>query len=277
MPAPEPAPAAAQLLRGAGLPQGEARALLCHVLGVPREQLIAHPDTVPDAEQRRRFAAAVAQRRAGTPLAYLLGTQEFHGHVFTVGPAVLVPRPDTEVLVDTALALLAPARGARVLELGTGSGCIALSLALARPDLFIVATDRSLGALRVASANRDRLGARVALLAADWYAGVVGPFDLVISNPPYIAPGDPHLPALAGEPREALVSGAGGLRDIAAVVQGAGTRLRAGGHLLVEHGHDQGRAVREIFQEGGLGAVRTLQDLAGRDRACLGVWAGQAG
>jgi release factor glutamine methyltransferase len=267
-----PAVASAQdLLRDCALPAGEARALLCRILGIARERLIAHPETAVDAAAQRQFVQAVRQRTEGVPLAYLLGVQEFYGHVFMVTPAVLVPRPDTELLVDTALAVLAERPGARVLELGTGSGCIAIALSLARPDLEVLATDRSEAALQVARENRRRLGARVQFASGDWYAPVDAAYDLVVSNPPYIAEGDAHLPALSFEPLAALAAGGDGLDDLRRIAGGALARLLPGGRLLLEHGYEQGAAVRDLLAQSGLRDIHTLRDLAGRERACLGV------
>jgi release factor glutamine methyltransferase len=262
--------AAQELLRGCTLPAGESRALLCHILGLARERLIAHPETTVGAADRGRFEQAVAQRLGGAPLAYLVGTQEFYGHCFLVTPAVLVPRPDTEVLVDAALALLEGRQAARVLELGTGSGCIALALSLARPDLLVLATDRSWPALQIARENQRRLGARMQLLAADWYAPLAGSFDLIISNPPYIAVGDAHLGGLSHEPQGALTGGQDGLQDLRRIVAGAPQQLAPEGRLLLEHGYDQGAAVRLLLRQSGFCGVRTLQDLAGHERVCVG-------
>jgi release factor glutamine methyltransferase len=264
--------AAHLLLRASPLPAAEARVLLCHILGVTRERLAAHPQTVVAADDRRRYDQAAARRLGGVPLAYLTGGQEFYGHHFLVSPAVLVPRPDTELLVDTALHLLENRPAARVLELGTGSGCIALAIALARPDLAVLATDRSWEALQVARANQLRLGARVQFLMADWYEGLSGRFDLIVSNPPYIAAGDTHLPALADEPAGALVAGADGLDDLRELAAGAPAQLAPGGWLLLEHGYDQGPAVRDLLCQAGLHDVQTLRDLAGHERACRGSW-----
>jgi release factor glutamine methyltransferase len=262
-----------QILRACGLAPAEARALLALALQAPRERLIAHPEARVDAPAAERFARLVAERRAGRPMAYLLGEQEFYGHVLGVTPAVLIPRPDTELLVETALDLLRGHRAARVLELGTGSGCIALALALERPDLHVVASDRSVPALQVARENGRRLGVALSLVAGDWYAPIQGRFDLIISNPPYIAADDAHLAELGFEPRTALTDGGDGLAALRAVVAGARARLAPGGHLLVEHGYDQGPAMRERMRAHGFDPVTTLRDLAGRERACLGATA----
>ncbi len=261
--------AAAPVMAGSGLPPGEARTLLGHVLGMRRERLIAHPQTPVPAAATARFAALAARRRTGEPMAYLLGAQEFHGHHLSVTRDVLIPRPETELLVDTALELLAGTPAARVLDLGTGSGAIAIALALAQPDWTVVATDRSAAALCVARHNAQRLGARLHLLAGDWWLPVGGRFDLIVSNPPYIARDDVHLAALGHEPRTALTDEADGLGPLRTIIGGAAARLDDGGWLLVEHGYDQGAAVRELMSRERF-APRTLRDLAGLERACLG-------
>jgi len=258
------------LLRGCALPLPEARSLLAYSLGVRREHLIAHPEEPVDEQTRADFERLVADRQRSMPMAYLLGVQEFYGHGLCVSPEVLVPRPETEVLVQTGLQLLCGRAQARVLELGTGSGCIAVALALARPDLWIVATDRSKAALRVARKNCARLGATVQLVAGNWYAPIQGRFDLIVSNPPYVSVADPHLAQLRFEPRAALTDEDDGLSALRTVIAGAPTRLAAGGHLLVEHGYDQGAAVRGIMRQHGLARVVTLRDLSGQERAGLG-------
>jgi release factor glutamine methyltransferase len=257
------------LLRACSLAAPEARALLAHAMGVAREHLVTHAESAVDATVQARFADLVRHRSQGTPMAYLLGFQEFYGHRLRVTPAVLIPRPDTELLVETALQVLAHLSGARVLELGTGSGCIAIALALARPDLVIVATDVSVAALEIARGNARRLGARLHLVGADWFAPLRGTFDLLISNPPYIAPQDRHLTALTFEPRGALTDGCDGLAALRIVIAGAPALLADGGTLLLEHGYDQGIAVRALAAAGGFDAAKTLVDLGGRDRACL--------
>lgn len=219
---------------------------------------------------RARFFFALLERRlAGEPVAYLRGTKEFFGRSFQVGPAVLVPRPETELLVETALAALPAGQAARVLDLGTGSGAIALTLALERPAWEIYASDASLSALAVAQANARRLGAeRVRLLAADWWAPVacVKFFDMILSNPPYVAEGDSHLAALAHEPRLALAAADAGRAALTAIIAGAPRRLGRGGWLWVEHGWDQGAWCRQKLAEAGFGEIQTHRDTAGLDR-----------
>jgi release factor glutamine methyltransferase len=263
-----------RLLAASGLPLSEARALLAHLLAVPRERLVAWPDQQVAAADAARFDALAQRRRDGEPLAYLLGEREFFGRPFRVTPAVLVPRPETELLVEAALAALhrLPAdQKLQVLDLGTGSGCIAISIALGCPQAVVTAVDASADALTVAADNARRLGASVLWRRGDWYAGLQQRFELIVSNPPYIAPGDPHLPALTFEPVSALVGddfdGLGCLRRI---IDGARVHLAEGGWLMVEHGHDQGAGVRAQFAAAGCDEVRTLRDAAGIERVCLG-------
>lgn len=264
-----PLPSARRLLRDCALPPQQARALLAHALGVPRERLIAHPEYPIDKRTRESFVRLVRERGRGVPMAYLLGVQEFYGHQLDVNPAVLIPRPETELLVQTALRVLHGRMQARVLELGTGSGCISIALALERPDLRIVASDHSTAALRVARQNCARLGAKLQLLAGDWYAPLQGRFDLIVSNPPYVRGTDEHLPELRFEPRTALTDESDGLNALRTIVAGAANHLSPGGHLLVEHGYDQAAAVRDLMSHYGLASVCTLKDLAGHERACL--------
>jgi len=221
----------------------------------------------------------VQRRLAGEPVAYIVGWREFHGHRFRVTPDVLIPRPDTETLVDAALALVPGDAAARVLDLGTGSGCVAISIALARPLAEVVATDNSPAALAVARGNAQALGARnVRLTAADWYAGVSGRFDLVVSNPPYIAAGDPHLAAgdLRHEPAGALSPGGDGLDALRTIIVGAPAHLEAAGWLLVEHGWDQGQTVGSLLAAAGFTHRSTHQDFGGHHRVSGGTWTATA-
>jgi release factor glutamine methyltransferase len=272
------APSWDALLAASGLPRLDARALLEHVAGRPREWLAGHGDEPAPPEAAGAFAALAARRRAGEPLAYLVGEREFAGRRFAVDPAVLVPRPETEALVEAALARLpAPGvRAPRVLDLGTGSGAIAVTIALERPDATVVATDASPAALALARRNAGALGAAaIDFRPGDWWAALDAgdpPFHLVVSNPPYVAEDDPHLddPALRHEPRIALAAGPQGLDAIEAIASGAPARLAPGGWLLLEHGHDQGAAVRRTLERAGFESVATLADLAGRDRVAIG-------
>lgn len=209
------------------------------------------------------------RRVAGEPVAYIVGWREFHGHRFRVTPDVLIPRPDTETLVDAALALVPGDASARVLDLGTGSGCVAISIALARPLAQVVATDSSPAALAVARGNAQALEARnLCLMAADWYAGISGRFDLIVSNPPYIAAADPHLATgdLRFEPADALSPGGDGLDALRAIIDGAPAHLEAAGWLLVEHGWDQGEAVGSLLAAAGFAHRSTHHDLGGHHR-----------
>lgn len=251
-----------------GLARIDAQLLLLHVLGRGGEErgwLIAHDDDALEPAAADRFAALCRRRAAGEPVAYLVGEKEFFGLKLHVDGRVLVPRPDTETLVEWALELL-PARPApRVLDLGTGSGAIALAIRSARPDAQVEGVDRSADALAVAQANARRLGLPVAFRQADWLHGA-GRYDLIVSNPPYIAAGDPHLPELAHEPRQALVSGPDGLDDLRRIARAAPAHLAPGGWLLLEHGWDQADAVRALLGDAGLAHANSRKDLAGIPR-----------
>jgi len=274
-----PAVPAAVLLAASGLPRGEVRALLAHALDVRRERLIAHPETAVPAAAAATFRALAQRRAAGEPLPYLLGTQEFYGRPFAVNADVLIPRPDTETLIDVALACLASHPAPRVLELGTGSGCIAITLQCERSRACVVATDVSEPALAVARGNAQRLGATVEFRHGDWWAAVPATerYDLVVSNPPYVAAGDPHLADLGHEPSLALTDGDDGLRCLAAIAQIAPTRLVPGGWLVLEHGYDQGPAVAALLASAGLLDVSTASDAAGRPRVTRGQAPGRPG
>lgn len=258
----------------AGLEPGEADVLLAHVLGRPRSWLHAHGDAALPPALAGRFAGLVERRLAGVPVAYLTGRRGFRDLELEVTPDTLIPRPETELLVELALARLPDGSAPRVADLGTGSGAIALSLARARPRASVLATDASGAALDVARANAARLGiGNVAFARGHWWqpAGSAR-FDLAASNPPYIAAGDPHLSEgdLRHEPRTALVSGRDGLDALREIAGGAVRHLAPGGWLLVEHGWEQGAAVRGLFVGAGLQDVATSRDLEGRDRVTAG-------
>ncbi|WP_088177618.1 peptide chain release factor N(5)-glutamine methyltransferase [Ferriphaselus sp. R-1] len=252
--------------------RSEARSLLQAVLQVDRAWLIAHDREVVAPEHQARFDAGLARRLAGEPLAYILGEREFFGLDFKVTPATLIPRADTELLVELAL----QRQSTSVLDLGTGSGAVALSIAHARPDALVTAVDASAAALAVARENAVRLGLlNVALVESDWFAALAGrTYDLIVSNPPYIAADDPHLVQgdLPFEPASALASGADGLDDIRRIVAAAPDYLRAGGELLLEHGYDQADRVRSLLEQRGFGEVRSFRDLAGIERVTGGRW-----
>lgn len=260
------------LARTHGLPRSDANVLLGALLGRSRTWLLTHDDAPLDAAQQARWQDWLARRADGVPVAYLTGQHEFHGLLLHVTPDVLDPRPDTETLVDWALALLATRPpGAAVVDLGTGSGAIALAIRHRQPDAVVSAVDLSPAALAVAQANGERLGLPVRWRLGAWFAPVAGErFDLVVSNPPYIAEGDTHLPALRHEPTLALTSGADGLDAIRQLIAEAPAHLQPDGWLLLEHGHDQGPAVAALLTEAGWRATDRRDDLAGHWR-CTGA------
>ena len=256
--------------RAAGLARLDAQLLAAHVLGRTRSWLIAHEDEPVGHDRAAALEALVSQRAQGVPLAYLVGEREFHGMTLRVTPAVLVPRPDTETLVNWALELLDPEVPAAVADLGTGSGAIALALARARPLARVVATDASAAALEVALDNAGRLGLAVEGRLGHWLEALDGRgMDLIVSNPPYIDAGDPHLPALHAEPLQALSPGPDGLSALREIIGASPGHLRAGGWLLLEHGWNQAGAVADLLREAGFQAVATRADLAGQPR-CTG-------
>lgn len=268
-----------QLLASAGLPQNEARILLMHVMAVSRTWLIAHDTDVVEAEAASRFTLLAQRRIGGEPIAYLVGQREFMGHVFTVSPAVLIPRPETELLVETGLACVHGLQAPRVLDLGTGSGAIAISIALARPDAYVVATDTSGSALAVARSNAARLEADIRLCRGSWWTALSDEpddmgFDLIVSNPPYIASRDEHLGQgdLRFEPPGALTDYADGLAALRVIAEGAASRLKPGGALWLEHGYDQAGAVRKLLVENGFTQVESRRDLAGIERISGGFY-----
>lgn len=258
-----------------GVERLDAQLLLLHALGrAPHDRawLLAHDtDAMPEAAWAA-LAAQLSRRLAGEPVAYLLGEKEFHGLDLMVDARVLVPRPDTETLVEWALECLEGRAAPRVLDLGTGSGAIALALQNARRDARVDAVDASADALAVAQANALRLGLPVRFTQADWLDGAGSGYAVIASNPPYIAAGDPHLPALRHEPVSALVAGAEGLDDIRRIVKTAPAHLAEGGWLLLEHGHDQAAAVRQLLADRGFAEVQSRDDLAGIPRCSGGIW-----
>ncbi|MDQ8034926.1 MAG: peptide chain release factor N(5)-glutamine methyltransferase [Bordetella sp.] len=258
------------LLADARLPRLEARMLAERALGRTRAWMIAHDTDALTPAQRQAYEALAARRLAGEPMAYVLGEREFMGHVFAVTPAVLIPRPDTEVMVETALAFLHERAGARVVDLGTGSGAIAVSVALGAPTADVSATDLSADALAVARANAQRLGARVRFHQGSWYGALPEGerFDLILSNPPYIHRDDAHLAQgdLRFEPPGALTDHADGLSALAELAAGAPGRLAPGGAIWLEHGWDQAQAVRALLTAAGLRQVESRTDLAGIER-----------
>ncbi|MBT9567562.1 MAG: peptide chain release factor N(5)-glutamine methyltransferase [Thiobacillus sp.] len=251
----------------------EARVLATHAWSVDPAWLIAHDTDSVTVAQQRAFEALVSQRESGTPIAYLVGTREFYGRSFAVSPDVLIPRPDTELLVDLALTRIPRDQPVAVLDLGTGSGCIALTLALERPQAAVTAVDQSAAALEMARRNAEHLHASVEFLSSDWFAALdARRFDLIVSNPPYIAGSDAHL--LRGdvrfEPRSALVAGTDGLDDLQYLVAAAPAHLRPDGWLLLEHGYDQAGRVRDFLQRQAFQNISGWRDLGGMPRVSGG-------
>ncbi|EFV93666.1 peptide chain release factor N(5)-glutamine methyltransferase [Lautropia mirabilis ATCC 51599] len=284
-PAVDTAPSIDDLIRHSQLPRAEARRLLACLTGQPLTWFMAHGDDPADPDIAARFQALAERRRAGEPLAYLLGQQEFYGRPFAVSPAVLIPRADTETLVETALEQLTLLRQQRravplsLLELGTGSGIIAITLALEAPDTEVHAVERSPEALAMAQQNAKALGAdRIHWHAGSWWQALASPrhFDLIVSNPPYIAAGDHHLQQgdLRFEPPQALAAGPDGLDDLRIIIGGAPAHLSPGGWLLLEHGYDQEAPVQALLRDAGFAEVFTRRDLAGQPRVSGGRWLG---
>ena len=260
----------------AGIDRLDAQLLLLHALdksAAERAWLVAHDQDALPAVAAARFTALCARRAQGEPLAYLVGRQEFFGLTLAVDPRVLIPRPDTETLVNWALTLLPAApSSAKVLDLGTGSGAVALALKHARPHSAVLAIDACEQALCVARANALSLGLEVTMTSSCWLESVSGVFDLIVSNPPYVREGDPHLAALGHEPLQALTAGADGLDDLRQIIAQAPAHLADGGWLLLEHGYDQADAVSLLLREGGFEAVSSRPDLAGILRCTGGRW-----
>lgn len=263
-----------------GLERRDAQLLVLFALGrlspggtgAGRAWLLSHDSDTLDAGSQSCFDAALQRRRSGEPFAYIAGHQEFFGLDFEVDARVLVPRPDTETLVEWALDLLPKDSCATVIDLGTGSGAIALALKHHRPHAQIKALDFSEEALQVAKNNANRLGLDVDFLQGRWLTAVHDVFDVVVSNPPYIANQDAHLDHLHHEPLQALASGTDGLDDIRTITLQARTALNQGGWLLLEHGYDQASAVRALMINAGFSSVQSRRDLAGIERCSAGQW-----
>lgn len=272
------------LISQSSLPRLEARMLLELASQRGREWLVAHGDEPAMRTVVEKFDELCQRRLRGEPMAYLIGAREFFGRLFVVTPEVLIPRPETELLIERALTWLPT--GGRVIDLGTGSGCIAITLACERPDALVLGTDRSAAALAVAWTNARRLcpakpttaGSpehdQLSFLQSNWWQALADTpkFDLIVSNPPYIGANDAHLAAgdLRFEPREALTDRFDGLSALAAIVSGAPEKLTSGGHILLEHGFDQGEAVRRMLREAGFSDIMTSPDAAGLPRVSEG-------
>lgn len=248
----------------------DSQLILAQILGCNRSWLIAHNDDNLDAAQQSTYLANIEKRALGLPVAYILGEQEFWSLPFRVTESVLIPRPETELLVEEVLSLH-PGRPMQIADLGTGTGAIAIALALENPHDSIIAVDRSVAAIRIAAENRLALGAsNVSLCVSSWLTGFApASLDIVVSNPPYIAAGDEHLPALQHEPTEALVSGPDGLDDIKKIIASGITTLKSGGLIALEHGYNQQPAIMDLMLQAGYRNIVGKQDLAGQPRAII--------
>jgi len=273
-------PTVQELLRATDVLSGDSarrdtEILLCHCLGKPRSWLYTWPEATVEEPALSRFNALQTARLSGEPIAYLTGEREFWSLTLRVNSHTLIPRPETETLVEWALALDLPAQS-QVADLGTGSGAIALALASERSDWRVLAVDSSESALAVARENTQALGfAHVELLRSSWFERIEQrDFDLIVSNPPYVEEGDPHLVQgdLRFEPASALVAEHGGFADLQAIVTGSREYLREGGWLLLEHGYEQAAALRDLLWEGGFSCVESRSDLAGHERITGGCW-----
>lgn len=268
------------IIRQSTLPLLETHMLLQQVLGVSRAWLIAHDDSLLTGAERLNYQHLLDRRVSGEPMAYILGYKEFFGHEFKVNNAVLVPRPETELLVQSALDFIVNIKNPKILDLGTGSGVIAISIALARPDAVIVATDHSEAALQIAQMNAQTLGVRLNFTRANWYDVELGQqltkkhFDLIVSNPPYISERDSHLQQgdLRFEPKIALTDYADGFAAIRNIVKYAPDYLAVKGAVYIEHGWDQAATVKNILGQHNFNAIQTKQDLAGIDRITYGLY-----
>ena len=259
----------AWLIDNQDLDRFEAELLMTQVTGFGRAQILSQPDRKVEPVQLSQLNELAAQLRRGKPYAYIVGEQEFWSLPFHVSPAVLIPRPETELLVE--LVLEHASEGANILELGTGSGAIAVSLAHARPDLHLTATDISTDALDVAERNSRRHGTQIQFVHSNWFESLNGRWDIIVSNPPYIAEGDPHLPALSWEPTGALVAG-DGLGAFQKIVATCPTHMREHGRLFLEHGYAQASQVKMLLQQHGFTACESYPDLAGILRVSAGLW-----
>lgn len=262
-------------LSNESLPYHWLQSWLKFVLSKDDVFLMVHEDYVLGDDELSRLHDGIDQMKQGVPLAYLVGHQGFFGHEFKVNQHTLIPRPDTEILVQAVLDFVGQSgmSAGRILDLGTGSGCIAISLAKALPDWLIMGVDKSPQAVLVASQNAHELGAdNVTLVQSDWFSSVAGKWHVIVSNPPYIAKDDEHLPYLSAEPMSALVAEDEGLADIQHIIQEARAFLYDGGLLAIEHGHDQAHKVSALLQQAGFVGMCTLKDYGNNDRVTMGVW-----
>lgn len=270
------ATASEQLAGTSDTPLLDAEVLLCHCLKKTRAFLRAWPEHSPDQPQLTDFQQLIDQRNLGMPVAYLTGQREFWSRPFKVSPDVLIPRPDSELLIELSLALLAPNKPGKIIDLGTGSGILAITLAAERPSIQAIATDFSPAALAIAGQNAQQLEVdNVYFIQSNWFDAInEHDFDLVISNPPYIADNDPHLRQgdVRFEPNHALVSDENGLQDIRLIAEQARQHLRSSGRLLIEHGYHQQTDVQAIFNTLNYQQVTTHRDLSGNPRVTSGLW-----
>lgn len=260
--------------RQSDLPRHWWQGWLCFVLDQSVSFLMTHEDYVLTPVELMRFNAGIDKMKDGVPLAYLTSEQEFFGRVFTVNEHTLIPRPDTERLVEVVLDWVREGSmvSGKILDLGTGSGCVAITLAKELPKWSVLAVDFSADALSVAMNNAKKLTAdNCAFVQSDWYQNIHHTFDIIVSNPPYIADDDEHLAGLTAEPIMALVADDGGLADIRRIIHGAKKYLNKQGLLIIEHGHDQRQSVQAIFEQCGYQAIMTMQDYGGNDRLTMGV------
>ena len=267
-----PGSSIAALLKSAPHDPLETRILIMHALPLSRAQLITRSERLLTQEEAQRLTALFQRRVQGEPIAYIVGNREFYGLDFEVTPAVLIPRPDTELLVELALER-SPQNG-RVLDMGTGSGAIAVAIAHSRPDVSVTALDVSSDALDVARRNAATHGVKISFLHSDWYGTVADRrFDTIVANPPYIVSGDAHLSQgdLRFEPLAALTDHADGLSALRSIIAGAAVHLESGGWLLMEHGYDQAASVRDLLAAKGFGEIQSWKDLAGIERASGGT------
>lgn len=259
-----------------GLPRLDAQMLLLHACGLPihdRAWLLAHCDEVLNFETQQRYLDFLQRRARLEPLAYITGVKEFFGLQLHIDNRVLDPRPETETLVEWALTCVADTSGPRIADLGTGSGAIALAIKYSRPDALVTAVDASADAIAVATANAQSLGLEIATYVGNWCAPLTDQsFDLIVSNPPYVAEGNAHLAQLPHEPIAALVAGKDGLDDLRQIVMQATEHLKPGAWLLLEHGFDQAQAVQELLGNQGFVSVQSRPDLAGILRCTGGQW-----
>ena len=238
-----------------------------------RAQILAYPERELPADAGQQLKTLLEQLRSGKPMAYITGCREFWGLELQVTPDVLIPRPETELLVELAINL-APSEG-KLIDLGTGSGAIAIAIKTERPDLSVSASDISCAALQVARRNAEHFGVGIVFSQQSWLQETTAQWDMIVSNPPYIAHTDPHLPSLAAEPSQALVAGVDGLRDIRIIIHQAATRLTPEGYVLIEHGYNQAQEVQQLMSTAGLVNVQSKKDLAGINRVTLGQHAGR--